>query len=94
LLFDDVYCNSAFFVIFVVGAGSRVGNTGLEVLLVQFIGGYCGGVRAAVDCFADGEYELAAAELASAGRSLGLVVGRNADPDLLDEVFKNFCIGK
>ena len=52
------------------------------------------GVAAAVGCFSDGEYELAAAELASAGRSLGLIVGKNADPDLLDEVFKNFCIGK
>lgn len=52
------------------------------------------GVSAAVACFADADYELAAAELASAGRALGLIVGRNADPDLLDEVFKNFCIGK
>jgi len=40
------------------------------------------------------EYELAAAELAAAGHALGLVIGRDADPDLLDEVFRNFCIGK
>jgi tRNA modification GTPase len=41
-----------------------------------------------------GDYEIAAAELAEAGVSAGLIIGRNADPDLLDEVFKNFCIGK
>jgi len=45
-------------------------------------------------CAAEAEYELAAAELAGAGRALGLVLGRDADPDLLDEVFRNFCIGK
>jgi len=44
--------------------------------------------------FADGDYELAAAESARAARAVGVVVGRHADPDLLDEVFKNFCIGK
>ena len=45
-------------------------------------------------CVLRAEYELAAAELAVAGHALGLVIGRDADPDLLDEVFRNFCIGK
>ncbi|MBQ6352517.1 MAG: tRNA uridine-5-carboxymethylaminomethyl(34) synthesis GTPase MnmE, partial [Lentisphaeria bacterium] len=51
-------------------------------------------LAAAEHHFADGDYELAAAESARAARAVGVVVGRHADPDLLDEVFKNFCIGK
>ena len=54
--------------------------------------------RAALDAaaqhFADGDYELAAEESARAAHAVGVIVGRHADPDLLDEVFKNFCIGK
>jgi len=44
--------------------------------------------------FAACNYELAAAESARAAHAVGVIVGRHADPDLLDEVFKNFCIGK
>lgn len=51
-------------------------------------------LEAAETKFADGEYELAAAESARAAHAIGVIVGKNADPDLLDEVFRNFCIGK
>jgi len=51
-------------------------------------------LEAATKQFADGNYELAAEESARAAHAVGVVVGKNADPDLLDEVFKNFCIGK
>ena len=44
--------------------------------------------------FAAGEFELAAAELATGARFVGSAIGKSVDPDLLDEVFKNFCIGK
>ena len=44
--------------------------------------------------FTNGDFELAAAESARAAHAVGVVVGKYADPDLLDEVFKNFCIGK
>ena len=40
------------------------------------------------------ELELAAYDLASAAREVGLVTGRTVEPDLLDRVFSNFCIGK
>ena len=51
-------------------------------------------LEAAVRQFAAGNYELAAEESARAAHAVGLIVGKDADPDLLDEVFKNFCIGK
>lgn len=51
-------------------------------------------LEAAERRFTEGNYELAAAESARAAHAVGVVVGRHADPDLLDEVFKNFCIGK
>ncbi len=48
----------------------------------------------AVELFDSGDYELAASELAGAAHALGVIVGRNADPDLLDSVFHRFCLGK
>ncbi len=39
-------------------------------------------------------WELAASCLHSAVCSLGAVTGENADPDILDEIFSRFCIGK
>ena len=44
--------------------------------------------------FAAGEFELAAAESAEAAHAVGRIVGKYADPDLLDAVFRNFCSGK
>ena len=44
--------------------------------------------------FISANFELAAAELATAAHAIGTTVGRTADPDLLDRVFQNFCIGK
>jgi tRNA modification GTPase len=40
------------------------------------------------------ELELAAYDLATAAREVGIVTGRTVEPDLLDRVFSNFCIGK
>ena len=51
-------------------------------------------LEAAERQFAEGNYELAAQESARAARAVGLIVGKHADPELLDEVFRNFCIGK
>lgn len=51
-------------------------------------------LEAAEKRFAEGNYELAAAESARAAHAVGVIVGRHADPDLLNEVFRNFCIGK
>ena len=44
--------------------------------------------------FEQGDYELAASLLAQAAHAVGMIVGRNADPDLLDSVFHRFCLGK
>ncbi|MBE6390998.1 MAG: tRNA uridine-5-carboxymethylaminomethyl(34) synthesis GTPase MnmE [Lentisphaerae bacterium] len=44
--------------------------------------------------FEDGCYELCGCELASAAHAVGVIIGRNVDPDLLDAVFHRFCLGK
>ena len=44
--------------------------------------------------FDTGGFELAAAESAQAAHAVGRIIGKYADPDLLDSVFRNFCIGK
>ncbi len=41
-----------------------------------------------------GEFELAAHHLADARRAIGRILGKTVEPDLLDDIFKNFCIGK
>ena len=50
--------------------------------------------EAARQLFEDGCFELAAHELATAAHAAGKIIGRNADPDLLDAVFHRFCLGK
>ena len=44
--------------------------------------------------FAEGDFELAALELAGANRNIGGITGKNVEPDLLDKIFHRFCIGK
>ena len=48
----------------------------------------------AMEQFSSGEFELAASDLRSAMHSIGKITGKSSDPDVLDEIFKNFCIGK
>lgn len=48
----------------------------------------------AADSFVDGDYELAAAELADASVKVGEITGRSVSPDILDKIFHRFCIGK
>ncbi len=50
--------------------------------------------RAACDEFDTGACELAATNLRGAIRELGEITGRYADPDILEEIFSRFCIGK
>jgi len=40
------------------------------------------------------DWELAAVRIREALRALGTVTGENASPDVLDEIFSRFCIGK
>jgi tRNA modification GTPase len=42
----------------------------------------------------DAEWELAAVQLRSAIFALGTITGEDADPDVLDDIFSRFCIGK
>lgn len=51
-------------------------------------------LRDARECIADEQWELAAIPLRSALQALGRITGRYADPDVLDEIFSRFCIGK
>ena len=42
----------------------------------------------------DAEWELAAVQLRSAIFALGTITGEDADPDVLDDIFTRFCLGK
>ncbi len=42
----------------------------------------------------ENEWELAAVQLRSAIFALGTITGEDADPDVLDDIFSRFCIGK
>ena len=48
----------------------------------------------ALEQFSNGDYELAASDLRNAMHAIGRITGKSSDPDVLDEIFKNFCIGK
>jgi tRNA modification GTPase len=51
-------------------------------------------LESAASIAAPGQEELVAEELRLAGRALGRVTGRVDIEDVLDQVFRNFCIGK
>ena len=40
------------------------------------------------------EFELAASDLRTALHAAGRITGKTADPDILEEIFRSFCIGK
>ena len=40
------------------------------------------------------EWEIAALNLRSAAEALGVITGETATPDVLDNIFSRFCIGK
>jgi tRNA modification GTPase len=40
------------------------------------------------------DWELAAVQLRTAIAALGTITGEDADPDVLDDIFSRFCIGK
>jgi tRNA modification GTPase len=40
------------------------------------------------------EWELASSKIRSAVSALGTITGEDADPDILDDIFSRFCIGK
>ena len=48
----------------------------------------------AMEQFAAGDFELAASDLRNAMHAIGKITGKSSDPDVLDEIFRNFCIGK
>ena len=48
----------------------------------------------AAEQFTGGEFELAASDLRTALHAIGKITGKTSDPDVLDEIFRNFCIGK
>ena len=50
--------------------------------------------RQARQWFMENCFELCGCELASAAHAVGVIIGRNVDPDLLDAVFHRFCLGK
>ncbi|MBQ9774710.1 MAG: hypothetical protein IJW17_01600, partial [Lentisphaeria bacterium] len=48
----------------------------------------------AIERFEDGEYELASPHLRAAADAIGNITGETVAPDILDNIFSRFCIGK
>ncbi len=48
----------------------------------------------AIAAIGDSDWELAAVPLRQAMNTLGQILGEQADPDILDNIFSRFCIGK
>jgi tRNA modification GTPase len=46
------------------------------------------------ESLADEEWELASSKIRTAIYALGTITGEDADPDVLDDIFSRFCIGK
>jgi tRNA modification GTPase len=53
-----------------------------------------GSIPEAISTIASQNWELAAVHLRSAISSLGKITGEDASPDILDDIFSRFCIGK
>lgn len=49
---------------------------------------------AACDCVQTESWELAGSSLRTAAELIGCITGETATPDILDEIFSRFCIGK
>ncbi|MBQ7730454.1 MAG: tRNA uridine-5-carboxymethylaminomethyl(34) synthesis GTPase MnmE [Lentisphaeria bacterium] len=49
---------------------------------------------AACECVRAGSWELAGSSLRTAAELIGCITGETATPDVLDEIFSRFCIGK
>ncbi len=49
---------------------------------------------AACKCVRAGSWELAGSSLRTAAELIGCITGETATPDILDEIFSRFCIGK
>ena len=53
-----------------------------------------GHLDAACDCIRAESWELAGSSLRTAAELIGCITGETATPDILDEIFSRFCIGK
>jgi tRNA modification GTPase len=53
-----------------------------------------GHLDAACECVRNASWELAGSSLRTAAELIGCITGETASPDVLDEIFSRFCIGK
>lgn len=76
------------------GKGERLPDVAVNARCAQLLERASESLEEARLKFMDSEFELAAVELAVVSRKLGLIIGEECDPDILDAVFHRFCIGK
>ncbi|MBR2372942.1 MAG: tRNA uridine-5-carboxymethylaminomethyl(34) synthesis GTPase MnmE [Lentisphaeria bacterium] len=76
------------------GENSRIPEVAVNARSGALLSEADAALQYAMEQFANGDFELAASDLRSAMHAIGKITGKNSDPDVLDEIFRNFCIGK
>ena len=76
------------------GENSRIPEVAVNTRSSALLAEADDSLQYAMEQFAGGDFELAASDLRNAMHAIGKITGKTSDPDVLDEIFSNFCIGK
>ena len=76
------------------GENARVPEVAVNARTAALLRESAGALEQASGRFSAGEFELAASDLRSALHAVGRIIGKTADPDVLEAIFRSFCIGK
>ena len=76
------------------GENARVPEVAVNARTAALLKESAGALEQASGRFSAGVFELAASDLRSALHAVGKIIGKTADPDVLEEIFRSFCIGK
>lgn len=76
------------------GAPQTIPETAVNARSAALLTASLAHLESAERAFNEGIYEIAATELADASIKIGEITGRSVAPDILDNIFHKFCIGK